>query len=319
MNMNGKWTTLIGITMLAVIFSGFSNESLAAPSEEQDQHRGEEEHEGAIHIREEVQERLGISVVSVAMEPMDQLLEVTGQIAQDTDRFHHIHTPQSGKLAQIHVVLGERIEQGSLLAVVGTPEESSIQVVAPVSGLVIGIHKKLGDSVDTLTSLMTIADLSQVWSTLDLYEQDAGLVEVGQRIDVISVAYPDRRFPAKVIFVSPRVDQHTRTIKIRAQVENPDYALKLGMFITGVLYIPVDKKALVVPRSAIQKIENESVVFVRLESDEFELRKVQVGQQTREYAQILEGLQAGEQVVAEGSFHLKAELLKGSLEEGHAH
>jgi cobalt-zinc-cadmium efflux system membrane fusion protein len=166
---------------------------------------------------------------------------------------------------------------------------------------------------------MTIADLSQVWATFDVYEQDVALVQVGQRIEAQSVAYPDRTFPGTVVFVSPQVDQHTRTIKVRAQVENADYALKLGMFVTGTLYIPMAEETLVVPHAAVQRIEDERVVFVQTEPETFEARDVQTGKETRAYIQILDGLKVGEPVVASGSFHLKAELLKGTFEEGHAH
>ena len=193
------------------------------------------------------------------------------------------------------------------------------QVVAPAPGLVIGTHVTSGTTVDTLTSLMTIADLSQVWATFDLYEQDIGLVRVGQKIEAASVAYPGRVFPGEVIFISPQVDPHTRAIKVRAQIENPDYALKLGMFVAGTLYVPLAQEALVVPHDAIQRIGEESVVFVQTDAETFQSREVRLGTQTRTQAHILEGLQPGERVAAAGSFHLKAELLKGQLEESHAH
>ena len=166
---------------------------------------------------------------------------------------------------------------------------------------------------------MTIADLSRVGATFDLYEQDVASVLLGQRIDVQSVAYPDRAFHGTIIFISPQVDAHTRTIKVRAEVENPDYALKLGMFVTGTLYIPTEEDTVVIPHEAIQQLEERDTVFVQTAPETFAPRVVQVGRQTRTHVQILDGLQAGESVVAHGSFHLKAELLKSTLEEGHAH
>jgi cobalt-zinc-cadmium efflux system membrane fusion protein len=115
------------------------------------------------------------------------------------------------------------------------------------------------------------------------------------------------------------VDQHTRTIKVRAQIDNPDYGLKLGMFVTGTLYIPTVEDALVIPHAAIQRLEGEPVVFIQTAPEVFQSREVKIGRETRTYVEILGGLQAGERVVASGSFHLKAELLKGSLEDSHAH
>ena len=287
--------------------------------------RGTSEHEddahaASVHLAQAVQRELGITVAPAELKPLEQTLQVTGQIAQDTDRLVHVNSPEPGTLQALLVTIGQRGEEQTPVAVVvSNPQQTPMQVLAPRAGLVLGIHSNVGASVDTLSSLMTIADLSQVWATFDVYEQDVALVQVGQRLGAQSVAYPDRTFPGGVVFVSPQVDQHTRTIKVRARIENPDYALKLGMFVTGTLYIPTAKEALVIPHEAIQRLEDERVVFVQTSPETFEAREVALGQETRTQVQILEGLKAGEMVVAAGSFHLKAELLKGTLEEGHAH
>ena len=290
----------------------------AKPAHE-DEHE-DEAHQAAIHLARATQEALGITVVAAEVKPLEQTLEVTGQIAQDTDRLSHVNPPEAGTVAQLLVTIGQQVQPETPVAVVtSTKTQAPIQILAPREGLVLGVHTSVGATVDTLTSLMTIADLSQVWATFDLYEQDVALAQVGQRIDAESIAYPGRTFPGQVVFISPQVDPHTRTIKVRARIENPDYALKLGMFVTGTLYIPTAEQALVVPRAALQRIEKEPVIFVQTGPETFEAREVKSGQETRREVQILEGVKPGESVVASGSFHLKAELLKGTLEEGHAH
>lgn len=286
---------------------------------EGERHEGEERG-GTLHLAQVTQQALGMTVMPAEVKPLEQTLEVTGQIAQDTDRLAHVNAPEAGTLKEWLVTIGQQVEAQTPVAVVlSNPSGTSLQVLAPRSGLVLGLYTNVGTSVDPLTSLMTIADLSQVWATFDVYEQDVALVQVGQRLEVRSVAYPDRVFPGKIVFVSPQVDQHTRTIKLRAQVENPDYALKLGMFVTGTLYIPTVEETLVVPHEALQRLKDERVVFVQRGPETFEARDVQVGTETGRQVEILAGLNAGERVVAVGSFHLKAELLKGTLEEGHAH
>jgi multidrug efflux pump subunit AcrA (membrane-fusion protein) len=308
--------------------SGESSEHTDEDHHAEKQHKGEEhgeEHEGeerggALHLAQATQQALELTVVPAEVKLLEHTLDVTGQIAQDTDRLTHVNAPEAGTLNELLVTIGQRVEaQTPVATLTSNSSETAIQVTAPRSGLVLGLHTTVGASVDPLTSLMTIADLSQVWATFDVYEQDVALVQVGQRLEVRSVAYPDRLFPGKIVFISPQVDQHTRTIKLRAQVENPDYALKLGMFVTGTLYIPTAEEALVVPHDAIQRIEEERVVFVQTGPETFEARDVQVGSETQRHVEILEGLKPGERVVAAGSFHLKAELLKGTLEEGHAH
>jgi multidrug efflux pump subunit AcrA (membrane-fusion protein) len=298
----------------------------AGPGGESSKHKDEDRHAekahegeergGPLHLAQATQQALKLTVVPAEVEPLEQTLEVTGQVAQDTDRLVHVNAPEAGTLKELLVTIGQQVEaQAPVAVVLSSPSETPLQVIAPRSGLVLGLHSSVGASVDPLTSLMTIADLSQVWATFDVYEQDVALVQVGQRLEVRSVAYPDRVFPGKIVFVSPQVDQHTRTIKLRAQVENPDYALKLGMFVTGTLYIPVASEALVIPHDAIQRLDDRRVIFVQTAPELFETRDVRVGTETRRQVQILDGLTPGERVVAAGSFHLKAELLKDTLGE----
>ena len=87
------------------------------------------------------------------------------------------------------------------------------------------------------------------------------------------------------------------------------------MFVAGTLSIPTAEHALIVPHAAIQRIEGQRVVFVQTGPETFEPRDVKVGQESAAGVQVLEGLTPGDQVVAAGSFHLKGELLKGTLEE----
>lgn len=282
----------------------------------QEEEPREDAQAATIHMASATQQALGIQVVPAELRPLEQALQVTGQIAQDTDRLVHVNAPEAGILKELRITIGQRVEPGTPVAVImANPSQTPVEIPAPRAGLILGIHVNPGASVDTLTSLMTIADLSQVWATFDVYEQDVALVQVGQRIEVRSIAYPDRVFPGTTVFVSPQVDQHSRTIKVRAQIDNPGDALKLGMFVTGTLYIPTAEQALIVPHAAIQRIEGRRVVFLQTGPETFQPRDVKVGQESATGVQILEGLTPGDQVVATGSFHLKGELLKGSLEE----
>lgn len=306
---------MLGLVISLLIVRGGSQKSQHESVDHEDA-----EHAATVHLTQTAQQALGVAVVPAEIKPLEQTLEVTGQIVQDTERLVHVNPPTAGTLAEVLVTIGQSVQlQQPTAVVVVNQSQQRTEVVAPRAGIILGVHATPGAAVDTLTSLMTIADLSQVSATFDLYEQDVALVRVGQRIEAQSVAYPDRVFSGTVIFVSPQVDQHTRTIKVRAQIDNPDYGLKLGMFVTGILYIPTTEESLVIPHAAVQRIEGQPVVFVQTAPEVFQSREVKIGRETPTDVQILGGLQAGERVVASGSFHLKAELLKGSLEDSHAH
>ena len=111
------------------------------------------------------------------------------------------------------------------------------------------------------------------------------------------------------------MDEGTRTIKIRVDVENKEHFLKFGMFVTGKIEKPAEAESVVVPLESVQGIEDKEVVFVRKAEEDFILHDVKVGNRTGDEAEILDGVAGGDEVVVRGSFMLKSELLKDSLGE----
>jgi cobalt-zinc-cadmium efflux system membrane fusion protein len=165
---------------------------------------------------------------------------------------------------------------------------------------------------------MTVADLSTVWVQADLYEKDIHAVREGERAEVMVASYPDRVFAGKVAYIGDVLDPATRTAKVRVEVANPNDMLKLEMFATVQIATPATRSAIAVPANAIQMVDEGSVAFVKRGGDRFEKREVRLGSRSGEWVQVLEGLEAGEVVVTEGSFLLKSELRKGELRE-HEH
>ena len=194
-------------------------------------------------------------------------------------------------------------------------------MASPGHGIVLAQYAKEGDLVDTLTSIMTIANPDLLRTSFNVYEKDLAGIEVGQKVLVKTIAYPNKEFEGEIGFISPSVDEKTRAVKIRVNVKNEEHLLKFGMFVTGEILVPISEEVLTLPHSAIQTIEGKSVVFVpkKDEANEFVMKEVPLGRRTADQIEILSGPAEGEEVVGKGSFYLKSELLKGELEEGHAH
>ena len=196
-----------------------------------------------------------------------------------------------------------------------------VEIKSPVAGIVIGSFVKSGDKVDTVSSIFTIADLSKLWANFDVYEKDVAEVKVGQKVIVHASAYSDKTFEGKIVFISPRVDETSHTIKIRAVVENKDYSLKLGMFISGEIIFESNEKYLSVSTHAVQTMNNEKIIFIKAEDGKFVMKKIHIKTETAEEVLIDESsdesaqIKEGDEVVIEGAFLLKSELLKGELEE----
>ena len=106
---------------------------------------------------------------------------------------------------------------------------------ANVSGTVTEIMVKAGDYVNQGSPLFKIANLNTVWAIFDVYENQVSLLKEGQKIDIVTNAYPDKKFDAKISFIDPILNSATRTIKVRAVLQNPTGQLKPGMFVTGSL------------------------------------------------------------------------------------
>jgi cobalt-zinc-cadmium efflux system membrane fusion protein len=194
---------------------------------------------------------------------------------------------------------------------------SHYPVTAPFDGTVISKDVVLLEQVAPERQILTIADLSTVWVTADIYETHLPLLSQlsNQTIHLTCDAWPGRRFEARIFYTGDVVQESTRTIALRAIAENPDRLLKPGLFVTVELPGLNTGSVLQVPLSALQDHEGKSFVFVQSGDDSFVRRDVTPGRRNQEAVEILSGLQNGERVVVEGGFALKSRMLAELLAE----
>ena len=192
-------------------------------------------------------------------------------------------------------------------------------LLSPYKGTVIEKHVTLGEMTDPESTLFTIANLDVLWIILDIYEKDLARIELGQEAEIYVTAFPDDEFKGQITYVSNVVEEDTRTIKVRVEIDNSKRMLKPGMFATSKIVTGEPEEILTVPLSAIQRLEDKEVVFVNKGGSLFECCTVKTGREFETDIEILEGVKEGEQVVIEGAFYLKSELLKETISEGHAH
>jgi len=197
---------------------------------------------------------------------------------------------------------------------------SHYEVRAPFDGTVISKDVVLMDQVDPSTQMFTIADFSTVWLKADIYEKYLPLVASleGKTITFRASAYPERVFQAKVFYAGNVVDETTRTADMRAIVQNPDSVLKPGMFVEIQVPGSVVRDVLQVPQTALVEEGDETFVFVRVDEDEFRRQDVTVGRASGGMVEVVEGLEAGQQVAVAGLFALKT-AAEGEVAHVHAH
>lgn len=190
---------------------------------------------------------------------------------------------------------------------------SQILIVSSLDGTVIDRKIHLGQVVQPSDALYTVADLSLVWLVAEVPEQQAQWAREGDEADADVPALPDQQFSGKLIYVADLVNPETRTVTIRMELPNPKRVLKPQMLAT-LLIRKAGTQQLVIPESAVVREENKDYVFVQINSNRFELRKVDLGDSENGMRLVSKGLVAGEKIVVEGGFHLNNERMRKELE-----
>jgi RND family efflux transporter MFP subunit len=252
---------------------------------------------------------------------------------------HHKHHARTVRLVEIGAASREELEQATTklrtaesevasqrqrllllglsekrIAQLKTPAQvsSEVSLPAPVSGNVISRTANPGEVIQADKEVLRIADLSSVWVMGQVYEKDLGKVVVGSGASITSDAYPGRVFRGRVSYVDPTLDPATRTAQARIELANPGQVLKIGMFV-NVAFVALggaESTTAVVPKSAVQNINNQQVVFVERTPNNYAMRPVKLGPEVNGQYPVLEGLSVGERIVTDGSFLLRAEWLK---------
>ncbi len=189
---------------------------------------------------------------------------------------------------------------------------------APISGKVAERRVDLGALVgrEGLESeLYVIVDLSEVWAELAIAPADLPAIREGQQITVASAVIGERA-QAKIMFVSPLLDKDTRAARVIALLPNAADVWRPGSFITADIPLANQPASLVIPKTALQSINGEPVVFVRTEEG-FEKRVIGIGREDEEAVEIIAGLVAGERIAVGNTFTLKAELGKAGTADQH--
>lgn len=191
---------------------------------------------------------------------------------------------------------------------------SRVAIYTPISGTVIEKHLTMGEVVESVKALFVIADVSSLWVIADIPEKDIPKIRNGQETAVTVSAYPERIYRGKISYIADLINPETRTVKVRAEVENRDGTLKLGMFATMKISTG-EKDALAIPDSAVQREGDKTILFIAKGANSFEKRVVELGPPLGEFREALSGVKEGERIVVKGSFTLKSESLKGLMEE----
>lgn len=183
-------------------------------------------------------------------------------------------------------------------------------VLAPISGTVIQRQVGVGQYINSVAGgaaspVFTIGNLSTLWLIANVRESDAPLIHVGQPIEVHVLAYPGRKFQAKITWIAPSIDSSTHRLPVRAEVQNTDGTLKAMMFANFTIITGKEATSPSVPQSAVIYLGEEARVYVVLSDGTIALRLIKLGRMREDgMLEVISGLAQGEKIVTGGTLFI---------------
>lgn len=208
----------------------------------------------------------------------------------------------------------EGLEHSSAESITGL-----LTVRAPHNGSVLERKVNTGERVEPGKPLLLFSDLSQVFVWADLNEGDLTRLNGSRQsvtAEVDSRVNPGKVYTGTLDLISGFMNEQTRTVRARIILENPDEALKPGMFVNVRLLVAGDHNVLAVPKSAVLSDEGREFVFTHKEGDYWIRRPVSLGETFKDIIEVKEGLSPGQKIIADGSFLLKSDVLRAKMGAG---
>ena len=306
----------LGVVATCVaVFAGCGKKD-ADEAEKKPEPTSKQEQKDIVQLSEESLPLAHIETVVVAPSSVNVPLRAPGRISFDLNHTAKITSTLEGRIQKMNYDVGALVKQDDVVAVIDSPESfKPLELKAPVEGRIVERQGTVGELLDKTKNLYTISDLNTVWCIAAVSENDIAAVRVGQPANLRVLAYPQETFAGKVALLSDAVDEKTRTIDVRIETDNQSAKLKAGMFADVEIVTSILNNVLVIPDEAIQRLEEQEIVFVAIDQRTFAKRVVKTGRAQNGKIEIDEGLKEGERVVGRGSFLLKSELLKGQFGE----
>lgn len=270
-------------------------------------------------------EKLHVSTTGQRVRAGQPLAEIFSQelLSSQVEYLAARHAAASGPASTIATAARERLRVfGMTEAEIRSLEKRGkprrlVTVPAPFDGVVLRRAVSVGTAVDPSTELLTVADLSQVWVLAEVPEADIPEVRPGVIARLSFPAAGREPIEAPVAFLYPTLSERTRTLRVRFVVDNPDGALRPGLYGEAEIQV-VPRDALTVPRDAVVDTGAEQHVFVVVGPGLFEPRRVELGARLEDRVEIRAGLAAGEEVVSSGVFLIDSESRLRATGGGHA-
>ena len=272
-----------------------------------------EEHSDSVVLSDSKIAAAGIELAKASPGVLRDSLLLNGMVMPNQESLVQVTPRFPGIVREVRKRIGDRVQKGDVLAIVESNQSlTPYELKAALAGTVIDRQTTLGEYVSEQKPAFVVADLSTVWVDFSVYRRDLTRVNIG---DQILIDPPDggAAIDAQISYLSPVGSSDTQSALARAVVPNPEQRLRPGLFITSRLILSAKQVGVAVKSSALQTIENRTVVFVR-DGEKFEARDVEIGDRDSEFVEVTFGVLEGDVYAAKNSFIVKAELAKGAAD-----
>jgi RND family efflux transporter MFP subunit len=193
------------------------------------------------------------------------------------------------------------------------------QLRAPISGIIVAVHKAFGEQVNPGESAFEVVNLDTVWVEAPIFERDLGRIQGQSEAVFTTASFPDTEFRGKLVDIGAIINEQTRAATVRFEVPNTSKRLRIGMQANVRLDADTSLNALLIPKEAVLDNEGEKIVYVLLSGETFQRRTVTAGDEYGDKVAILSGVTPGERVVTQGAYQLKLQELRPADAGAHTH
>ncbi|MBN8980936.1 MAG: efflux RND transporter periplasmic adaptor subunit [Rhizobiales bacterium] len=302
---------LLALVGTVLLYGGYRMLTPAAVKTSATEKAEKEERSDSVVLSDAKITAAGIELAKASPGILRDSILLNGTVQPNQEALVQVTPRFPGIVRDVRKRIGDSVQKGDILAIVESNQSlTPYELKAALAGTVIDRQTTLGEYVSEQKPAFVVADLSTVWVDFTVYRRDLGRVSVG---DLILINPADGKPPveARISYVSPVGSSDTQSALARAVVSNADQRLRPGLFASGRLILSERQVAVGVKSSALQIIENRTVVFVR-NGEKFEVRDVEIGDRDSELVEITFGVLEGDTYAARNSFIVKAELAKGA-------
>jgi cobalt-zinc-cadmium efflux system membrane fusion protein len=273
-------------------------------------------YEGRTTMTAEAAKTAGLTLETAGPAKIKTLIKVNGRVQPNEDRMTQVIPRFPGIVKKINKRLGETVAADEVLAVVESNESlQSYEVKSSLAGTVISKEVRQGEYVKEGDSIYVVADLSRVWIDFNITRKDFAKLKLGQSVTV-SAGEGATNATGSISYLSPFGSLDTQTTLARVELPNPTGLLRPGLFVTGDIVVEEAEVPVAVRASALQTFRDWDVVFMA-DKDTYEIAILELGRRDDEWVEVVSGLSAGRQYVAENSFIIKADILKSGASHDH--